>query len=271
MIRLVCIDVDGTLIGTSGVVAPESWAAATRARAAGIRLAICSGRPAFGRALEYAERLDPDGWHIFQNGSSVVHLAGGETRSHALPVAAVLELIGRSRTNGRILELYTDIDYFVESTAPRARQHAQLLGIPFVRRDLDTRAGTIVRAQWIVSHAEAAAVLAEPHAGLTVAASLSPVMPDATFINCTPVGVDKGYALQRVAEEYGLTAEQVMMVGDSGNDLSALRVAGYPVAMGNAEPPVRHAAARVVGDVDRGGLVEALELAMELAMAGRRD
>jgi Cof subfamily protein (haloacid dehalogenase superfamily) len=262
MIRLVCIDVDGTLVGKSGMVAPESWEAAARARAAGIRLAICSGRPAFGRARGFADRLDANGWHIFQNGSSVVHLPDGETRSRPLPEESVLALIGRSRATGRILELYTDTDYFVESSAPRARQHAALLGVAWAPRDLDRRSGTIVRAQWIVSHDEVERVLAEPHDGLTLAASLSPVMPDATFINATPVGVDKGDALRRVAAEYGMPLSEVMMVGDSDNDISALMVAGHPVAMGNAEESVKAVAARTVGDVERGGLAEALELAM---------
>lgn len=262
MIRLVCIDVDGTLIGSSGDVAPESWAAAARARARGIRLAICSGRPAFGRARGYAEQLDPTGWHIFQNGSSVVHLPDGETRSRPLPAATVTRLVARARETGRILELYSDTDYYVESTLPRARQHASLLGVPYRCRDLDTREGIIVRAQWVVPHDEVDGIMAEPHEGLTLAASLSPVMPDASFINATPIGVDKGDALRGVAIEYGIPLDEVMMVGDSDNDLSALRVAGYPVAMGNAEPSVRHVGRRVVGDVDRGGLVQALELAM---------
>src|SRR5438309_928473 len=103
MIRLVCIDVDGTLIGASGVVTPAVWAAAARARARGIRLAICTGRPGFGVARGYAAQLDPDGWHIFQNGSSVVHLGHGETRSGPLPAEAVTRLIARARGTGRIL------------------------------------------------------------------------------------------------------------------------------------------------------------------------
>jgi Cof subfamily protein (haloacid dehalogenase superfamily) len=264
MIRLVCIDVDGTLVGSSGTVAEESWRAAERARARGIRLAICSGRPAFGRALAYARRLDPDGWHIFQNGSSVVRLPDGETRSRALPDATVALLIARARATGRVLELYTDTAYAVESTDPRAARHAALLGVPFAPRPLDGFAGPIVRAQWVVSHDDVPAILAEPHDGLTMAASLSPVMPDTAFLNATPSGIDKGDALRRVAAEYGLSTAAVMMVGDSDNDLTALRVAGVPVAMGNAEPSVIAAARYTVAHVDHGGLAEALALACEL-------
>ena len=264
MIRLVCIDVDGTLIGSSGVVAPESWAAAAKARARGIRLAICSGRPAFGRARGYAERLDDNGWHIFQNGSSVVHLPEGETRSRPLPESTVATLVDRARSTGRILELYTDTDYYVESTLPRAQLHAALLGVPYTQRDFDTRPANIVRAQWVVGHDEAEGIMAESHDGLTLAVSLSPVMPDTSFINATPVGIDKGDALRRVAAAYDTPIDQVMMVGDSENDLSALVVAGVAIAMGNAEPSVKAIASHTVGDVDRGGLAEALELAMSI-------
>jgi len=73
LIHLVGIDVDGTLLGSSGNVHPEVWGVAQRARTAGIHLALCSGRPAFGLALEYARRLDADGWHVFQNGASIVN------------------------------------------------------------------------------------------------------------------------------------------------------------------------------------------------------
>ena len=52
MIQLVFTDVDGTLVGSSGTVLPAIWTAAERVRAAGIRMAVCSGRPAFGDARE---------------------------------------------------------------------------------------------------------------------------------------------------------------------------------------------------------------------------
>jgi hypothetical protein len=50
-------------------------------------------------------------------------------------------------------------------------------------------------------------------------------------------------------------------VGDSGNDLAALRIVGHPVAMGNADDAVRRIARQVVGDVEEGGLADALRWA----------
>src|SRR5690349_10752984 len=111
MVRLICIDVDGTLVGSSGGVLPEVWEAAARARDAGIRLAICSGRPAFGATRDYAAGLDADGWHVFQNGASVVHLPSGESRSTPLAPETVVMLVARSRKRQRLLELYTDTEY----------------------------------------------------------------------------------------------------------------------------------------------------------------
>lgn len=264
MIGLICIDVDGTLVGSSGDVGPEVWFAARVARNRGVRLAICSGRPAFGLAREYAERLDHDGWHVFQNGASVVHLATGEARSSTLPGAAVAALVLHSRATGRPLELYKDTEYAVEVDTPRARRHAALLGVPFATRDLASLAPPVVRAQWLLSHEESRVVLAEPHDGLTLSHSLSPVMPDTSFLNVTLAGVDKAFAVRRVAEAYAIPLERVMMVGDGANDVTAMRLAGISVAMGNAEPEVRAVATHEVAHVDHGGLAEAFALALTL-------
>ncbi|HEX8273067.1 MAG TPA: Cof-type HAD-IIB family hydrolase [Longimicrobiaceae bacterium] len=268
MVKLVCIDVDGTLVGSSGTVAPEVWAAAERVRLRGIRLAVCSGRPAFGLAREYAEQLDPGGWHVFQNGASVVHVATGESRSGTLPPRAVEWLRARERATGRILELYTDAGYAVESTAERAVRHAGLLGVPFRPRPFASLEGPVVRAQWLLAHDQAAAALADRHPDLALAHSTSPVMPDTSFVNITPAGVDKASAVRVLAAAYGVPLEGVMMVGDGLNDVGVMRAVGHPVAMGNAEPEVHAVARHAVGHVDQGGLVEALELAMCLAASG---
>lgn len=264
MIELICVDVDGTLIGSSGDVLPAVWEAVERARGRGARLVICSGRPGFGVTQALAERLDPEGWHVFQNGASIVHLPTGGTRSARIPGDAVRRLVDRARETGRTLELYSDFDYTVESTHERAVRHARLLGVPFAPRGLPSIGAEVVRAQWLLPHADVPAVLAEDHFGLTLAPSTSPIMLDTTFLNITPAGVTKAAAVAIVAAEYGVPLERVMMVGDGINDLEVMGAVGVPVAMGNSEPEILAVARHRVDHVDRGGLVEALDLAATL-------
>jgi len=261
LIKLIGIDVDGTLVGSSGIVDPAVWRAAERVRAAGIHLALCSGRPAFGLALEYAQRLD-DGWHSFQNGASVVNLASGRSISSTLPAEFVSTLMAQARSTGRLLELYSDNDFASESTSDWAREHAALLGVPFEPRPFESLRGAAVRAQWVVSPMNSARTIAEAPPGVEVAESTSPLMPDARFIGMTRAGVSKGSALRSIVADYGMSLDEVMYVGDAGNDMSALQIVGYPVAMANADPAVLAIARYVAGHADRAGLVDALELAL---------
>ncbi|HEY8539317.1 MAG TPA: HAD family hydrolase [Steroidobacteraceae bacterium] len=268
-IRLIGIDVDGTLVGASGIVPSRVWEAAARARAAGIHLVLCSGRPAFGIAVEYARTLDPDGWHVFQNGASVVHLRSGEALSVRLPLHALDAVIEQSRRTGRALELYTDTQYVTESASAWAREHADLLGIDFVLGSFDTLRDSAVRAQWLVAPHEVEDVMAASPNDVELARSRSPLMPDTIFIGMTRSGVSKGSALRAVAERLGVPLARTMYVGDAGNDLSAMRIAGHAVAMANAEDAVIEAADYVAGHVDTGGLADAFELALDVSFAHR--
>jgi Cof subfamily protein (haloacid dehalogenase superfamily) len=260
LIALIGIDVDGTLVGHSGEVPEVVWQAAAQARAAGIHLALCSGRPAFGLAAEYARRLDDDGWHIFQNGASIVNLATHESRSTPLPEGCVRGLIVQARENGQVLEVYGDDDYVVESEALWAKQHAELLGLEFKPRPFETLSPPLVRAQWLLAPEDADRLIAP--ADLEMAQSTSPLMPNVSFVGLTRKGVSKGTAMREIAAAYRVDMRDVMYIGDSGNDISALRVVGHPIAMANADPKVIEAAGRTVGHVDEAGVAEALRLAI---------
>ncbi|PYE53070.1 Cof-type HAD-IIB family hydrolase [Deinococcus yavapaiensis] len=261
---LVCIDVDGTLVGTGGVIPEVVWDAVSEARAAGIHLCLTTGRPAFGVAREYARRLDDSAWHIFQNGASIVNVSSLASRSEGLPSVALANLVNLARRTNRILEVYTDDAYAVERTDRAAVEHAALLGVPFVPRDLLSLDGKVVRAQWVVPLAMKDELLSEANEDLTVSPATSPVMPDALFVSLTKPGVSKASAVTAVAASYGVPLERVMMVGDAHNDVGAMGVVGHAVAMGNADADAREAARYHVGHVDAGGLAQALRLALTL-------
>jgi Cof subfamily protein (haloacid dehalogenase superfamily) len=262
LIRLIGIDVDGTLVGSSGVVHPAVWAAAKKALHGGIHLVLCSGRPAFGVALDYARQLDPIGWHVFQNGASVIDLHSGRSSSVQIAADFITSLIQRARETQDVLELYSDKSYVTESRGDWARIHAEMLGVPFEPAPYESLSAPVVRAQWVMPDSEAKQYMRAPPSGVEVAVSTSPLLPDARFVGLTHKGVSKGTALRAVATNYGIDLSEVMYVGDADNDLPALRVAGHPVAMSNGSPAVRAIARHTVGHVDEGGLAEAIELAL---------
>lgn len=72
-------------------------------------------------------------------------------------------------------------------------------------------------------------------------------------------GVTKGSGLLALAEKLGLRRDQVMAVGDSGNDLSMIENAGLGVAMGNATPEILAAADAVTADNNHDGVALAIE------------
>jgi len=262
LIRLIGIDVDGTLLGSSGVVHPAVWAAAKKALQGGIHLVLCSGRPAFGVALDYARRLDPTGWHVFQNGASIIDLQSGRSSSVQIAPDFITNLIQQARGTQHVLELYSDNSYVTESHTDWARIHAEMLGVPFKPAPYESLDAPVVRAQWVLSEGDAHKYMQSPPAEVEVAVSTSPLLPDANFVGLTHKGVSKGSAIRTIAGNYNIDLSDVMYVGDADNDLSALRVAGHPVAMGNGSPAVRAIARHTVGHVDEGGLAEALELAL---------
>lgn len=65
---------------------------------------------------------------------------------------------------------------------------------------------------------------------------------DGTALRDDHVAATKGMTLRRLCSMLGILPEQVLALGDSGNDVSMLQMAGVGVAMGNAPEPVRQAA-----------------------------
>ncbi|WIG60035.1 MAG: hypothetical protein OJF49_002783 [Ktedonobacterales bacterium] len=263
MIRLILIDVDGTLVGRNGVH-PATWEALEQARQRGVHLGLCTGRPGCGRALAHARRVAPAGLHIF-HGGAVVSLPGQPAAyCSMLPRDAFHALVAVSRREGQPLEAYTERGYFLEWETALIRVHARHLEMEPEVCDLLEIATPVVRAQWVVDeqdwpHFRALTALAGE---IEIQPATAPWSPGTVFANLTRVGASKSSALRWLAGHYGLEVSEVAMIGDAENDLDAMEAAGLGIAMGNASAAVKERARLVVGDVDAGGLAEAIGRAL---------
>jgi Cof subfamily protein (haloacid dehalogenase superfamily) len=265
VLPLVCLDVDGTLVGSAGAPTDRLWAAAERARDRGQHLTLCTARVALGPTREWAERLDPEGFHVFHTGATLWRPATGEVVAHPLDDRAVDVAARIAAARDWVFEAYTFDDWAVDSDAPLALAHAELLGLPHVRRRIDTLDAPIVRAQWVIPIADLADALESAPEGCTASGATSPVMAGAAFVSVTDDGVSKAAGVAEVAERFDADLGSVMMVGDGHNDLSAMAAVGWPVAIGDADPDVIAAARIVVGAVDDDGAAEAIDKSGELA------
>ncbi|MFP3901926.1 MAG: HAD family hydrolase [Acidimicrobiia bacterium] len=264
MLPLVCLDVDGTLVGSSGAPSPRLWAAADRARGRGQHLTLCTARVAAGPTRRWAERLDPGGWHVFHTGAALWCPADGQLRLEPLAPDLVDACVAVAAERDWVLELYSWDDYVVDDDRPLAVDHAGLLGLPFERRPLDDLHDAVVRVQFVVPRDAAEAAIASAPPGTTASGATSPVMPDAAFVSLISEHASKAHAVATVAGELGVPLEQVMMVGDGHNDLPVMALVGHAVAMGDADPEVRAAATLVVAGVDDDGAAEAIDRSASL-------
>ncbi|MEZ5382213.1 MAG: HAD hydrolase family protein [Microthrixaceae bacterium] len=264
MLPLICIDVDGTLIGSSGVPTPGVWAAAEDAVARGQHLAMCTARVAVGPTWEYAKRLDPRGWHVFHSGAALIAAHSNEVDGEALDQSIIAACESVATERGWVLEYYSAFEIACPSAEPLAVEHAGLLGLSHTPRGRDSLSGPVVRIQLVVPIEETELALAAVAPVAHGSAATSPAMPGAAFVSVTAPGVTKATAIAKLAERLGIDVQSVMMVGDGHNDVAAMKAVGWGVAMGNADPAARAASDFSVGDVDDDGLVEALERSAEL-------
>jgi Cof subfamily protein (haloacid dehalogenase superfamily) len=264
VIRTILIDIDGTLVGKNGIH-ESTWTALEIAHARGVHVGLCTGRIGGGRALDLARQISPHDLHVFHSGAVITTPDGPAAYTSDLPRLAYADLVALSRREAEVLEVYIEGAYFLERESERSRLHAQNLEMEPSHTDLLALHGHLVRAQWVVDEDAWARLrpLTEAIGGLETSPATAPWSPGTVFASLTRTGTSKAGALRWIAQYYGLRLENLAMIGDGENDLEAIQVAGFGVAMGNAPQDVRDAANTVVGDVDDGGLAQAVHLCLE--------
>lgn len=264
MIPLVILDIDGTLIGSKGHVEDCVWQAVEKGRSAGMKFAVCTGRPCFGVAQKVAERLGPTNPHIFQSGAHIAYPQGEALNVFALKEAVTRPLVKQARELGLVLELYSPNTLFVERRNPLSEAHAKMIGANAIVRDFQDvlENEPIVRAQWVIKTSDIAKVSLGDLDDAQASTATSPALEDTFFISITQKDISKGAATKLLAAAMRLELSDVVGVGDSDGDRPMLDVVGYPVVMDNAPASLKKDYGTHAGSVEACGVVPIIESAL---------
>lgn len=257
--RVIAVDLDGTLLRSDATVSARTVAALRQATDAGARVVIVTARPPRFTAVVAAEagiggvavccngaiRYDP-----LADWSEIVGPLPTEQARHAVDVV-------RDLLPGAGFALETGARVLVEpGYGYVSRRSMGRVAVPAVE-ELWRQAESCVKLLVWSAEGVTEPVLARLTAAL---AGLEVTYSGALgMVEISAAGVTKAGALAALCAEWAVEPEQVAAFGDMPNDLSVLRWAGLSVAVANAHPTVLAAAKRVTASNDEDGVAVVLE------------
>jgi len=245
-VRLIAIDIDGTLLNQRSQISDANHKALRRARERGIEIVLVTGRRhAF--ALPIARELGFDLWLISSNGAVTRSLQGELFYREVMPARTARELIthmdafrghavvtfdGEARgavVVERVEQVHASIARWMEKNEPHIARISPLEDALVSDPIQVMYCGTIERMTGAEKHLLLARITGE-----ITTLKTEYVARDLCMLDVLNGGCSKGHALERWAQYRGLNREQVMAIGDNYNDIEMLSFAGVPVIMGNA-------------------------------------
>jgi Cof subfamily protein (haloacid dehalogenase superfamily) len=275
-IRLLAVDIDGTLLNPQFRISDIDLAAMRRAHQEGVEITLVTGRR-HSFALPIAQQLGFDFWLISSNGAVTRSLSGETFHRDLLPAETCRKLCGAMRefrgntvltfdseTKGAlVLERMDELNESIQRWMEKNRQF-----IDFVIPIEDSLTRDPVQAMFcgsIPRMRQALTVLAASGLGKEITVLRTEYPPrDLLMIDVLNRECSKGHAVQRWAEHRGIPREQVMAIGDNYNDIEMLAFAGMPFIMGNAAEELRRDGWTVTLPNDQNGVAAAIEQVLGL-------
>ncbi len=274
-IRLIAIDIDGTLLDSKVEVSPANLNALRRAHEGGVEIALVTGRR-HRFALPVAESLGFDLCLISSNGAVTRSTRGDLFHRDLLSRITAIKLCQHMRQfrehtvltfdhegMGAIVcesheRLYGVIQRWMEKNAPYI-EYISPIEQALTEDPIQAMfCGPIELMQRAQQHLLACNFTAE----FTMLRTQYEAR-NLCIVDILNAGCSKGHALERWANYRGIDRSEVMAIGDNYNDIEMLTFAGHPVIMGNASDVLKQSGWTVTLHNDESGVAAAVEQALD--------
>ena len=268
MIRLIGIDVDGTLLDSRGEMPSANIEAIREAVDAGIHVALVTGR-SYPWARPVADPL-PAAVSLIVSSGAVERAKDGSTLARRLLDRAIAREVLAGTTGFRhsaALIFDRDVERQIvfetmdwEHPGRRAywaRNKSLIAQETTLEGALNEDPIQVMFNGGVEEMRELARTLKERRGAFAVSLTEYPDR-DFSLIDVTSPLATKGRALAWRADQLGISRDQVMAVGDNYNDVEMLEYAGCPVVMANAVPELKTRGWALTGHQDHAGLAEAV-------------
>jgi Cof subfamily protein (haloacid dehalogenase superfamily) len=270
-IKLLALDIDGTLLTPHGEITARNSAAINSARQSGVQIVLVTGRR-FNSARELAQKLDMGAPLISHNGALTKNVETLETLDyHPLDIEIARAIIDIGRECGSDMICCDD---------PHGLGKMIIEGISdenkSLHRYLDKYRDSVSVVSDLLEYVD------HPPIQIMFSGRCDPMddfalrlkaamgeriqlfktryrSADLTILDALSATASKGASLAAIANKHGVAREEVMAVGDNHNDLTMLRYAGIGVVMANAEDELKLMGFELTSSNEEDGVAQAIE------------
>jgi len=269
---MIAIDLDGTLLSPAGVVSPRTRAAVHRAREHGLKICFATGRN-LTESRSVLKDVDHHDAGVFVGGAMVIDPATNLIIHRTLlPHELASQLCETLEAKGHAVLALQDtysagVDYFVSNDLPLNAEtehwmkvtNATVKRLPRltgVKHEHTIRIGIVAPRDEVT---EIQREIVERFGDRIFSLILRVPAASVDVLEVFDASVNKWAGVMTIAKRHGITAEQIIAVGDDVNDVPMFKNAGLALAMGNASEEVKCQAHRTIGHTRDDGLAEFLE------------
>ncbi|MDO4667240.1 MAG: Cof-type HAD-IIB family hydrolase [Streptococcus sp.] len=265
MIKLIALDMDGTLLNNKKEIPQAHIRAIHQAIEKGVKLVLCTGRPLVGVKPYYQQLgLGSENEYIIVDNGCATHQSKDWklVNYHELSREDILYLYEISKQTSVQLTVFDEERYLIIGEKPSDLVTYDA-GLVFTTpKEISIEEATsgkniLFQAMFLAPSKEL------DHFQKTYESQLdqhfSVVRSQEYIYEAMPKQVTKATALKELADKLAIQPEEIMAIGDANNDLEMLEFAGLGIAMGNAPEHVKQLADAVTDSNENNGVATAIE------------